>query len=195
MSWKLLNQDEFRDIRFTLDNIMKQRCAKGIGLEVKKAQVLTLFDEEIFWSMGLLGAHDPDTLLNTLVYLLGKGFALHAGNEHRSLKSPQFSSMITFMHDENGSVFVRYSEQPGIKTYKGGLKHRKVEPKCVDIYAIADTDRCPVRILLKYLSKLPVGCRCEALYLKPVRKYRPNKWYYDTPVGANTLRNCCQRDC
>ena len=103
-SWKLLSQDDFRDIRFTLDNLMKNRCSRGIGVTVRKAEILTQFHEEIFWSMGLLGSKDPAVLLNSVVYMLGKGFALRAGSEHRNLKSPFFSDQLKFMHDQ-GSVF------------------------------------------------------------------------------------------
>lgn len=61
-SWKFLSDNHFKDIRFTLDNLMKDRCARGIGVNVRKAQVLSQFHEEIFWSMGLLGTKDPCTL-------------------------------------------------------------------------------------------------------------------------------------
>ena len=52
-SWKLLCDEVFKDIRFTLDNLMKQRCALGIGVSVQKAQILCEFEEELFWSEGL----------------------------------------------------------------------------------------------------------------------------------------------
>ena len=54
-SWKFLSENHFKDIRFTLDNLMKDRCARGIGVNVRKVQVLTQFHKEIVWSMGLLG--------------------------------------------------------------------------------------------------------------------------------------------
>ena len=187
-SWKLLGMDDFRDVRFTLDNLMKQRCAAGIGVNVRKAEVLTGFHEELFWSLGLFGTHDPNTLLNTLVYMLGKGFALRAGQEHRCLKSPQFSSQLSFLHDDEGCVFVRYTEEAGFKTNKGGLKHRRVEPKVVDMYAIEDVNKCPVRLLLYYLSKVPQQRSTQSLYLQPVKKYSPGRWFHDRPVGANKLR-------
>ena len=59
------------------------------------------------------------------------------------------------MHDGEGGIFIRYSEDRGLKTNKDGLKHRKLEPKTVDVYPIEQTDRCPVRLITKYLSMLP----------------------------------------
>ena len=81
-AWKLLNHDTFREIRFTLDNLMKLRVSQGIGTSVHQASVLSAMDEEDLWSLGLLGWDTPDKLLNTVVYLVGKGFALRAGKEH-----------------------------------------------------------------------------------------------------------------
>ena len=75
-AWKLLNQVHFKEIRFTLDNVMKIRVSQGIGNSVCKAQLLTGFEEEYLWSIGLLGVHNPDTLLNTVIFVMGKGFAL-----------------------------------------------------------------------------------------------------------------------
>ena len=99
------------------------------------------------------------------------------------------------MHDEEGSVFVRYKEEAGVKTNKGGLKHCKVDPKTVDMYATSDVERCPVRMLLTYLSKLPRDRSCEALYLQPRHKFSPDLWYYDQPVGAKKLRETIKDMC
>ena len=94
-----------------------------------------------------------------------------------------------------GQYFIRYHEEAGVKTNKGGLKHRKVEPKTVDLYAIEQTDRCPVRLLLTYLSKLSRDRSTQALYLQPHRKFTPDSWYLDRPVGANKLRETVKDMC
>ena len=155
---------------------MKDRCQRGIGVNVRQAQVLSQFEEEVLWNQGLLGTKNPTTLLNTVVFIIGKGFALHAGKEHRALRSPPFNSQISFMHDDEGNVFARYTEESGFKTIQ--------KPKVVDMYAVADVDRCPVRILLTYLSKLPSDRKSKSLYLQARKKFRPDSWYFDRPVGA-----------
>ena len=68
-SFRLINDTTFRNIKFTLDNTMKQRVTKGIGLSVRQAQVLSATDEDYLWSMGFLGTSNPDQLLNTIVFL------------------------------------------------------------------------------------------------------------------------------
>ena len=39
--WKLLNDQMFSDVKYTLDNMMKLQTAKGIGVSVKKAEILS----------------------------------------------------------------------------------------------------------------------------------------------------------
>ena len=181
-------------MRFTLDNLMKIRTSQGIGVTVKKAQVLTATDEDFLWSLGLLGTFNAETLLNTVVFMIGKGFALRAGNEHRALRSPPFDSQFKFLRDEDGFFFIRYQEEIGCKTNKGGIKHRRLDPKQVDLYPIENIERCPVRIILKYLSLLPEDQKCKSFYLQP-RKKQCNSWYLDRPAGANKLRDVVKELC
>ena len=56
-----------------------------IGTNIRKAEVSTFMDEDLFWSLGLLGTHSPDVLVHTVLFLLGMSCALHAGKEHRNL--------------------------------------------------------------------------------------------------------------
>ena len=186
-SWKLLNDDIMKDICFTLDNLMKHRASEGVGNDIRKAQILSDFDEEWLWNSALLGVHNPEVLLNTVLFVISKGCALRAGVEHRVLRSPPFSSQFEFLHDSSGSIFIRYSEDLGLKTNKGGLKHRKVDPKVVDIFPTPNASRCPMHLIITYLSMLPKERKCKAFYLQPGKKYSPGNWFLDKPAGANKL--------
>ena len=70
------------------------------------------------------------------------------------------------MNDEGG-IFICYTEDIGLKTNKGGIKHKRAEAKQVDLFPIANVDRCPVRIILKYLSLLPADRKCKSFFLQP----------------------------
>ena len=59
-SWKLLNSEGFKDVKFTLDNIMKKGTASGIGISIKKANILSSTDEDYLWSLDFLGTHSPE---------------------------------------------------------------------------------------------------------------------------------------
>ena len=151
-SWRLLNDEEFKQVRFTVDNLMKLRVQQGIGITVKQAEVLTFTDEDLLWSLGLLGTHNPEVLLHTVLFSLGLTCSLRAGQEHRNLRSIPFKSQFQFLYDEHGKLYFRYTEDIGSKTNKGGIKHRKIEPKVVNVYQRDNIERCPVRILHVYVA-------------------------------------------
>ena len=111
------------------------------------------------------------------------------------MRSIPFHSQFEVLNDSDGNLFLRYTEDIGLKTNKGGLKHRNVDSKVVDIHCISDVTRCPVRIFLHYLSKLPKNRVTECLYLQPKKKFNDRVWYFDKPVGENTLRETVKTIC
>ena len=82
-----------------------------------------------------------------------------------------------------------------MKTNKGGIKHRKIEPKEVDVYPISNAQRCPLCIILKYLSMIPKNVTCQSFCLQPRKKYTPESWYQNRPAGVNKLRDCIKDMC
>ena len=188
-SWRRITDELFKEVKFTLDNVMQQCTADGIGIRVHHAQVLSQVDEDILWSSGLLGMHSPEVLLQTVMFTIGLSCSLHAGKEHYVLRSIPFESQFMFMYNDRGKLFFRYVEDLGLKTNKGGLKHRKVSPKVVDVYQIENENKCPVRILNLYLFLLPKPRKCKSLYLQACKKYSPGNWFHDSPVGENCLRS------
>ena len=195
LAWKLFNEDSFTDLRFTLDNLMKERTSAGLGNQVKKADIVEFEDENSLWTNGILGSHNPQVLLNTVVYMLGLHCALRAGKEHRSLRRIPFDSQFDYKTDSAGVTFIRYTEDFGLKTNKGGLKYRKTDWKTVDIHPSSNISRCPVAILSKYFSMLPKTSQCKALYLQVKRKFDDTCWYLDRPVGVITLREVVKNVC
>ena len=127
--------------------------------------------------------------MNTVIFCIGKGFTLQAGQEHRVLHNFSHNSQFKFMHDGDGEIFLRYSKDRGLKTNKGGLKHMKVGTKTVDLYATNNPEHCPLRVTTKYLSLLPKDHACAAFYLQPRRKFFGKSWFLNIPVGMNCLRN------
>ena len=71
----------------------------------------------------------------------------------------------------------------------------KIEPKEVDMYPIENESRCPVRIFMYYLSKLPENRTCRSLYLQPRKKYTPTSWFQDRQAGVNKLREMIKDIC
>ena len=129
------------------------------------------------------------------MYLIGLNCALRAGKEHRVLRSIPFDSQFEWVRDEKLHVyFLRYTEDIGLKTNKGGIKHQKLDPKIVDVYP-SNSYRCPVRIIGMYLSLLPQDRKCNAFYLQPKKNFNCNCWYEDRPVGVNKLQKVVKVIC
>ena len=190
-----MNEERFGDIRNTLDNMMKLRTAQGVGTSVRKAQILSHTEGDLLWATGLLGDSNPETLLNTVVFMIGKGFALRAGKEHQALRSLTSNSQFQFLRDSDGYYFIRYTEDIGLKTNKGGIKQRKIQPKEVDLYPIENVQHCPVRFIMAYLMRLPPNRCSTVFYLQPKKKIIDSIWYQDRPCGVNKLRDVVKELC
>ena len=90
--------DFFKDPDFfqlvnTLDNVMKSQAQAGIGTVAKQAQIITVQEENKLWETGVLGSDKPETLVDTLFYLIGMHFALRGGQEHRNLRGGDTSQL------------------------------------------------------------------------------------------------------
>ena len=194
-AFKLVNDPAFKDLKFTLDNTMKARTLQGIGTSMKQAEILSAMDEDLLWSLGLLSMSMPHQFLHTMIFSIGKGFALRAGKEHRALCDLAFDSQFTFMRDPDGEVFLRYAEDIGLKTNKGGIKHCKIDVKTMDLYATGHEERCPLRTIINYLSLMPQNRTCRAFYLQPQKKWFAKLWYVNRPAVVNTLHNAMRDLC
>jgi hypothetical protein len=148
-NFRFFNDDLFSKLRTSLDTVMKERSAAGIGVHSKRAEVITLDEEDQLWSKNILGDGNGKQLVETLVYLLGLHFALRGGQEHRRLRWT--NSQIALKYDDQGRKYLEYSEDVS-KTNAGGLKERKVKPKVTRAYENSDATRCIVRLYEKYCS-------------------------------------------
>ena len=77
---------EFSKFRNVLDSEMKRLQAVGLGTGQRKAEVISFEDEELMWEKGILGDDNPQSLLDTMLFMNGLYFALRSGKEHRQLR-------------------------------------------------------------------------------------------------------------
>ena len=82
----VFEQPEFKIFRGSFDPEMKSLNSEGVGVEVKQAKPLSKEEEDILWRKHYLGVSNPRALFDTVVFLLGRCFALSEGKEHRRLK-------------------------------------------------------------------------------------------------------------
>ncbi len=60
--WKILDNkdDEFIKLRYTCNNLIKERAKSGMGTFVRQAQVLSYSDEKFLWENGFLRLSTPE---------------------------------------------------------------------------------------------------------------------------------------
>ena len=58
--WKLVDGPDFVDLRIVLDNVMKDRTSRNIGMVVRQAEVITPNIEEKLWKASILGEDTPE---------------------------------------------------------------------------------------------------------------------------------------
>ena len=152
----IFQDSQYKAFQDSLDARMKNLTRSGLGITVKQAKPILEDEEEILWSKGLLGDSDPKILVNTLVFLFGKYFALRSGEEHRSLS---FAQLEVVKGDETERSWLRYSSF-GEKNFGGGLQHRRIKPKIVEQHEnISNPERCIVRLTISILLSVPRICR------------------------------------
>ncbi len=190
LKWKLCEDDPFLQVRYTLDNLMKKRCADRVSV-TKSSVPLMYSDEEKMWANGSLGEDEPTELRNTVMFLLGLSCTLRGGQEHRDLRCPGHDCQFSVCSDSaTGKRYLRYCEDEKSKTNQGGLVGQRQNPKVVKIYGNDDPNRDIIRLFLKYTSLLLTDGKCSALYKYPLapKKLRASTWYTDKPVGVNALK-------
>ena len=107
---------------------MKRLQQLGLGSKRRQGEPLTLEEEVLLWKKGLLGSSNPQSLLDTMLFMNGIYFALRSGAEHRQLRYDP--CQIELVERCGARTYLKYTEDVS-KNKPGGLKGRKIKPKVV----------------------------------------------------------------
>lgn len=121
-----------------------------------------------------------------------KCFCLRGGLEHRNLSVSQLKRLT----DPDRYLYLEHSS----KNRPGGVDQVKLDHKSVTIVANSSvSERCPVFILDKYISKLPnAAIEKELFYRRPlpsIPKDVNDPWYVAVPIGKNVLAKMVSTMC
>ena len=157
----------FKHFQDCLDAEMKRLTRIGLGSEVKEARAFTEDQENKLWNEGILGDQSPQVLLDTMVFLIGKHFALRSGKEHRSLRFSQFTLVEATTDEPEKQVYCSFGE----KNNAGGLKHRRIRQKKIEHYAnVEKPGSSVVNLYKKYLAKCPEAGKAKDVFYLSARK-------------------------
>ncbi len=97
------------------------------------------------WQTGLLGEDTLEQLFNTILYLIGLHFTLHAYDKHKNLCTGAYSQF-KIKVDDKGWKYLEYTEAQS-KNFQGGLKNLHQKPKVVQAYEnVDDPSHCIVHL-------------------------------------------------
>ena len=192
-NWKLVDGPDFKELRTVLDNVMKDRALRNIGMTKKQAEVIPMNFENLLWERGILGEDSPDKLRDTVLFLIGINCGLRAGDEHQALRrqSPWKTSQFSFQNNDKGVHCIVYTEDAITKTHDGGLNSMRKTKKITWIYPSSNISKCPVRLIDKYMSLCPPITSESAkhnFYLRSLGCTTPAQWYSNSVVGIHAIR-------
>lgn len=188
--FSIFNKEDrrFGELLRTLDTITSSLHRKGVGSVRNAAPVISFEHEDMFWSKGLLGTGTPRSLQHAVFYVLGLNFVLRGVDEQYNMKPEQLVRHPSDPEVYSEDVFYEYTEFVS-KNNQHRFKDINSTSKSVKAYAQPGSDRCLVKLLDLYLSKLPPDP--PALYMRPLdHKPVDNKkpWFCNARVGINTLK-------
>ena len=116
----------FKEIRNSLDNIMKERTAEGIPGRPER-DYISEEHEQTLWEKGILGEDNPDKLCKTIFFLIGVQFGLCGLKEQHDLcRYPDSQINIVQIEGKDALVYREFQS----KTRQGGISERgKVNPR------------------------------------------------------------------
>ena len=142
----------FIELRNTLDTVCVGLKKQGVGAAVAHAPVISIEHEMLMWTSGVLGFEPPEALLRAVFITVGMHCSLRGGQEHYDLKVEQFTQLPG--EGYSAETHYRYVEN-GSKNFQGRSSECGKGNKIVEVFAEPESDRCPVRVLDMYFSKLP----------------------------------------
>ena len=170
--------EKFSLVRDSLDSSMKISNKELAEVKRKSASTVSFDDEERLWECSF-GEETPKKLLQTLFFLNGIHFALRGGEEHSNLLIEQFK-----IEERNGKKCLVYTEVSS-KTYVGGLKNVRTQPKVVVHFESQNKKRCHVALFENFLKLRPRDS--SRFYLRPLSSPRQEQWFSNRPIGKNQL--------
>ena len=184
-SHSIVRDREFSSSKQVLDGKAKQLRLAGREKRPNKARQVSEEEEEILWKSEKLGGKNPESLIQTMWWLLTEQFGLRGRQEHHGMRLEDFR----IMKGDDGLEFVEFTEGP-TKTRPGGLnaKPRQFQPKMFQ----TGGEKCPVALFRQYISHRPPNLRTSGpFYLSIKYNRRPDDeiWYEVQPMGENKINS------
>ena len=186
-----------KDFQLSLDVLSckkRQAKASGKGNKPNKAQYLSEEQEGKLWEAGELGHDTPQSLQNTIWFVLTKLLGFRGSQESRDMRWGDFN----IKEDDDGDRFVEFTER-ATKTRTGQTGSSRVYTPT--LYSQPEKgSNCPVWLFEKYAVLRPPGmCDSDSPFFLAINHqgWVKGQWYKKEAMGRNTigkfLSGMCQR--
>jgi len=179
--------DITKDAEFDASNDMfssmcKYTVGEGKGSVVHKDGIEHSDIEKLYMSM-VFSVHTPTGLLNKVWFEL----CLHVCRRGRDNQRELTPQMFAIETDNLGKRYICQIRSEVTKNHQG-LSSVDTDSKTVGMYETT-TDNCPVKSVVKYLSKRHP--KCESLFQRPRDSFNDDDdiWYERRPLGKTKLGN------
>lgn len=191
ISHQFFKDKAFLRLQQSLDCAMKLSVKNNIGIHKNQAPIVTETQEEKLWQERQLGNSTPTQLIQALFYLNGLHFGIRGGTEHHNLTMDQFSVEMV-----NDSECLVYREKSN-KTYQGGLKQRKLNPKMKTYFKNPDipAERCHIELFKFFKQHRPQEVLSFYLQCKKANYESNDVWFTTRPIGVNKLQKFLKTMC
>ncbi|XP_069109889.1 uncharacterized protein KIAA1958-like [Argopecten irradians] len=174
----------FSHSRRVLEAKRKALKSMGKGNKTAKAESLSQDEIKVLFEKKVLGAGNPEALLNTVWLNNGVYFGLRGRQDHTNLCWGD----VTLKYTTAGKEYLEFNER-NTKTRSGAHKgdYRKVAPK---MFSQPENDNCPVKMYKLYRTHRPQDLNVpEArFYLRPLSgNLQSETWYSHQPAGKTRL--------
>ena len=103
--YSILTDSSFCEVQHALTTETLERLSDFSSISSSASHVIITAEmEDELWACGALGAHSPQTLLDTQVFLFGVNFGISSGQQHRKLSL----SNLEIIEDARHGIAVRY---------------------------------------------------------------------------------------
>ena len=99
------------------------------------------------------------------------------------------NSQLSLHIDDSGAEYLQYVEDVS-NSNNGGLDNLRIKKKVARAYEnVEKQEYCPVKILKKYISHVPLDTSDNPFNLRPLPKPKGNIRFYKKAAGRETLGN------
>lgn len=182
---KLFKSPSFKEARDVLDAEMRLSARKGYVRRPKRAEPITVADEEKLWDDGLLGCSTPKQLQRTLIYSMGIQCGLRAASEHKALLFGK-NSQLNLVKENDREVLI-YTETVS-KNKHFGLNQSRMEPKVVKVLPNNKfPHKCLISLYKTYISHRPPFLTEGPFHLACITSPKCSIWYKNQPLGIHQI--------